>query len=1038
MLLAEFGVKRPVTNLMIFLGLIVLGVMSIIFLSIDLMPEMEIPAITVMTAYRGAAAEDVETAVTKHIENDLSIVSNLTEINSYSREGMSAVVCRFNWGANLDEAANEIRDRLGFTEMKLPDDAEKPIIVKFSTTAMPILAWGVTAKESWENLYEILDEELTVSLKQIEGVGAVQLIGGLQRQINIEVDKAKLAAYGVSINEVENAIRTHNYSLPAGSLKVGPNEYMLQTPGEYKRVDEIGQTVIKLVAAAPVRLKDVATVSDDFQEPPGLVYVNGTPGLLVFIQKQSGSNTNEVVAKVYDRLESIKKRLPADIKMMEMFNTADFINLTLNNLTSTVIFGGILVIIITLIFLGEIRSSLIITLTIPFSLIVSFTFLYVWGKTINMMSLASIAIAIGMVVDNAIVILENIFSHRGRGKDQYQAAIVGASEVGLAVSASALTTIVVFVPLIFLKGIVGIMFKELGVMIIVTILASLMTALTFTPMLASRFLTFSKDVFSRKPRWYLALENTYRAVLGWALRHKFQTVVLSILVLALSLSVIPLMGTEFFPEEDTGDLRVTVELPPGKRMEEAVKISQDVEKVFHEVCGKDLANIYTRTGTVGLGGAIMGMKEGSNVVMIGAKLVKVGQRRRSDKQIAQEIRSKLAKLPGIVKMDVKTGDPMAQAMTSSGKALSVDVYGNNMDDTDKIAAQIKYIMDHTEGAKDAAISRDIAKPEWKFIIDPDKASSLGLTKNYIASTLRTYFYGKTVSKYREGGYEYDIFVRLRPEDRQYMENITDSFISAPGTGLNIPISNVAKISEELGPIEIERKNQVRVARVEANLYQRSLGEVSSDIEKAVNKLALPEGVNLKIGGLIKEQKKSFRDLGLLMILSVFLVYAVMASQFESLLDPFIIIFAVPFGFSGVFISLFMRGYPISMVSLLGAVLLIGVVVNNAIVLVDYINLLRRPVAEGGYGMELMEAIMQTGVRRLRPILMTTLTTVFGLLPMAIQTGEGTEGWRPLGTTILGGLIFSTLVTLVLVPVLYAIFNKDKKISASAEWHILKG
>ncbi|MFA5794449.1 MAG: efflux RND transporter permease subunit [Candidatus Brocadiia bacterium] len=1029
MLLSEFGVKRPVTNLMIFLGIIVLGGMSILFLPIDLMPKMEWPAITVMTSYRGAAAEDVETSITKPIENDLSILTNLTEVNSYSREGVSNVVCRFNWGANLDEAANEIRDRLDFTKMRLPSDADKPIMVKFSTNAMPILAYGFTARKNWSRLHEILDQELATPLKQIAGVGAVQLIGGMIRQINIEIDKNKLLAYGTSINEVESAIRLHNYSLPAGSIKVGPNEFALKTPGEYKSVAEISGTIIKTTGDnIPVRLRDIAAVNDSFQEPSGMVYVNGDPGIMVMVQKQSGSNTDTVCKAIVDKLELIKKRMPTDVNYYEMFNTADMINLTMKNLSQTVFIGGILVILITLIFLGEIRSSLIISLTIPFSLISAFIFIYIWGKTINMMSLASIAIAIGMVVDNAIVIMENIFTHRAKGKDATQSAIVGASEVGLAVSASSLTTIVVFVPLIFLSGITGIIFKELGVMVIVTIAASLLTALTFTPMLASKILS-SKSSFEKKG-WFIYVEHFYAGILEWVLHHKAITVTIAGLVLIGSVALYPLLGIEFIPEEDSGDLQATMELAAGKKMEESTRVGMEAQKIFKEVCGKDIVAIYIRAGSVGMGGAAMGMKEGLNIVMIGAKLVNVKQRKRSDKDIAREIREKIKNIPGLVKTDLKTGNPIGSLMISAGKSLSVEIYGNDMKETDKIALAIKNIMDTTEGAVDTTISRDIAKPEWKIMVDDEKASSLGLTKNYIANTLRTYFYGKVVSKYREDGNEYDIFIRLRPEDRKYLENVSDAFIGLPSIGgqpgQNIQVSNIAKIKEEFGPIEIERKNQTRIVRVEANLDKRTLGDVAKDIETKISKLPIKEGVNIKIGGLVTEQKKSFRDLGLLLLLSIFLVYAVMASQFESLQDPFIILFSVPFGFSGVFLSLFIRGYPISMISLLGAVLLVGVVVNNAIVLVDYTNLLRRPLSEGGYGMGLFDAVFESGKRRLRPIMMTTLTTVFGLLPMAMQTGEGSESWRPLGTTILGGLLFSTLVTLFLVPVLYMAFNKDKK------------
>ncbi|MBI4834409.1 MAG: efflux RND transporter permease subunit [Planctomycetes bacterium] len=1027
----EFGVKRPVTNLMIFTAAIVLGLFSLHFLPIDLMPKIDPPAITVTTIYPGASAEDVETKITQPIENDLSIVSNLDELVSFSQEGISTVTCKFNWGENLDEAANNIRDRLDFTKRKLPTDAQQPMIIKFDTSMIPILGMGVTAKESWEKLYDIVDVQLSEALKRVPGVGAIQIIGGMEREIHVELNQNKMDAYGLSVREIESAIKNSNITIPAGSLKVGKNEYMLRMPGEFQKVGEIGRTIVKESKGKLVHLSDIAFVKDSFKEMKMNVLVDGDKGMMMMVQKQSGSNSVEVAHAVRDKLDEIRKTLPADVKINEMFNTAQFIEQTIDNLSTTIMWGGILVILVMLFFLRDLRGSLIIALTIPFSLIITLIFVYAFGMTINMMSLASLSIAVGMVVDNAVVVLENIAYHRSIGKPLKEAAIFGSSEVGLAISASTLTTIVVFVPLIFMTGISGIMFKELGIAIIVTLLASLFTALTMTPMLASQLL---KTVEEEKEGWYKVfykwsenifnkIEATYANMLGWALHNRALVIAGSFIIFVLSVLLVPFIGSEFIPAEDTGDLWITVELPVGKRVEETVKFGETLRKIFEAEAGKYIKHLFVRSGKSDFG-SMSGQKEGPNVVMVGAKLVALSERDIGIEEIGNRIREKYKLLPGVVKITVDSGNPLNRMLIGGAKPMSVDIIGEDMDKTNQFAAAVRDVMLKTPGTSDVSISRDVAKPELSININEDKAGLVGLNKATIGQTLRTYFYGNDTLKYRTGRKEYNILINLRPEDRQYVENVRDISIPSPG-GERVPLSSIAAITEKTGSIEIERENQERIVRVSSNVYGRSLGEVAADVEEGISHIPRPPDIKVNIGGLVKEQRKSFADMQLLLLLSIMLVYMVMAAQFESLLHPFIIMFSVPFAFSGVLFALWIAGYALSLVTILGAVLLVGIAVNNAIVLIDYINILR------SRGVVLAEAVLQAGRRRLRPILMTSLTTIFGLIPMAFAGGEGSESFRPIGMTILSGLTVSMFISLILVPVIYSLVNMDKKVIAKS-------
>jgi len=1029
MSLPEFGVRRPVTNLMIFSVIIVLALYSISRMGVDQFPKIEPPMITVISTYPGADPEEVEMKVTEPLENQLGTIPGLEKITSTSSEGSSVIVLKFMWGTNLDEASNDIRDRIELAKRYLPDipdEMDNPFIFKFNTSNIPILFIGVTADESYAGLYDLIDQNVCDALRQLPGVGTVQIQGGgLQRQINILIDRQRLESYGMSILDIQNALATENISQPVGNLKTGLSDYLMRLPGEFAKPEEINLVILGKKDGRIVYLKDVARIEDSFKEVTVKVRINRNRGLMLMIQKQSGTNTVQVAERLKKRLKELERNLPKDVKMYTIFDNSKDIIDSLDNLTSSLKISIVLVIFVVWFFLRQFLPSLIIALTIPFSLLISFIYLFLSGKAINVISLSSLAIASGMVVDNVIVIIDNIHRRLERGFRPQEAAIFGAKEMFLAVMASAGTTVVVFVPMLFIPGVVGIMFGELAAVIIVTITASLFTATTFSPMLASKWMkTKTQDqrnsAFSKfykiSEHWFTSWENFYSKALAWSLRHKKVVVFGFTIAFFLSLLLIPFVGNEFAPEEDSGDVRVTAYLAVGTRFEESDKVAHRIEEIIQKEV-PEARFYYARSGQVPGMGRGMGQTSGNNIVTAGAKLVSKTERKRSVKEIGQLMRTEIKKIPGILKTDVMTGNPIGRLITGgAGKSIQLEIIGNSFEETDALANRIKTIMESVPGTVDVSISREMKRPELQIEIDREKASILGLNMNTIASTIKTYITGSTASKYREKGQTYDIFVRLEESSRSNLEDIQNLSIVSPYSQKSIKLSNIARIIEDSGPEEIERKNRERVVRVECNAYKRSSGKIVEDIKAELRKVTIPSDIMVNFGGEAEEQKKAFKDLTLLLILGIVMVYMVMAAQFESLVDPFIVMFAVPFTFIGVILSFLLTGTTLSIISFLGIVMLMGIVVNNAIVLVSYINILRAR----GYSM--MEAVTQGGKARLRPILMTSLTTLVGLLPLALSRGEGSETWQPLGITMMGGLMVSAMITLLFVPTMYAVFE----------------
>ena len=771
-------------------------------------------------------------------------------------------------------------------------------------------------------------------------------------------------------------------------------------------------------------------MEDSFKEETMQVRSNGRLGMMLMVQKRSGANTVEVAGQLKKKIKQLEESLPGDARLSVLLDSSEHISQSIKDLSQTVYWGGFFVILVVLFFLRQFSPSLIIGLTIPFSLIIAFIFMYFLGYTINIMSLSSLAIAIGMVVDNAIVVTDNAYRYREKGRNPQDAAIQGASGVGLAVSASTLTTVVVFLPMAFLSGITGIMFKQLAVLVTITLLASLFTALTFTPMLCSKLLRHIPEENSsgeRKSRYQIfyqfsgrlfeRLEDGYSRLLSWGLKNKKKVIFGAIGVFVFSLLLVSKIGAEFIPEEDTGDLNLEIQLPVGTRYEETLKTSREVENIIKSDVPEALT-VFSRVGysSASRFGSAFGSRMGSHIMTIGIKLSKLKERKRSVKEIAQALRPRIQGLLGVKRINVQAGSPFSRVLFGGGKPVSIEILGHDLELTDSLAQQIRLEISGIKGITDVVVSRELGRPELQIVVDRAKAASLGLNMSAISDTLRTYFYGKTASKFRQGGDEYDILVRLRESDRMNIKDIGNIPLMS-GSGKMIPLNNVARVIQRSGPVEIERQNQERIIKVEANIYRRSLGDIAKEIKEVLSRINLPQDVTINLGSDIEEQAKSFKELILLFLLGGLLVYMVMASLFESFLDPFIVMFSVPFAFSGMALGLFISGVNLSVLAFLGLVMLVGIVVNNAIVLVDYINILRRS------GMPLLEAVVSAGKNRLRPVLMTTLTTLFGMLPLALSRGEGSELWQPLGVSMLGGLSFSTFITLILVPVLYVIFEK---------------
>ncbi len=1017
--LPELGVKRPVLTTVVFTLILIIGIISLANLSLELLPDFSYPAVSIITTYRGAGPEEIESSITKLIESTVALVPNVKNVYSTSEEGVSAVTVEFEWGTDIDEAANDIRDKLDLIKDMLPDEASKPLLFKFSTSMMPILLIGVEADESYPVLYHLLKKKVVDPLKQVEGVGDAALTGGLIREIKVNVNQVKLNGYGLTINDVVNAIRFNNITQPGGKITIGKGDYIIRVLGEYQSVNEIKNVVVGNFRGTPVYLRDVAEVVDGFADETTVVRVNRKPGIMIWVQKQTKANSVEVAKRCKEKLEEIKKALPPDVKLHVIFDSSRFIKKSINNLSRTIMWGGIFVLIVVFLFLIDWRASIIIGLTIPFSLIVAFIFLYALGYTINITSLSSLAIAIGMVVDNGIVVTENIYRRRFElGEDVRTASIRGAKEVMSAIIASTLTTVAIFIPILFVKGLIGILFKQLALAVIAVLSASLLVALFLSPMLTSRlFKTKMRREFfikaeQKNNQIFKKIYEVYLKILSWALSHKAKTVLIAIGIFVLSLLMFSVIGKEFLPRTDESRVRLVLELESGTTLDVTKKVVQKIEKIVKENV-PEVKSILTRCGKSPKGlGAAAGMEEGDNIANISIRLVEKEKRKRSSDEIAHMLVQKIKQIPGVKSIKTETGG--SSGAFGFGKPVEIEIYGYDLDKSFKFAKKIKKILASIKGVQGITINRKPGKPELQFRVNKRKAWSSGFSLAMISEIVKNSFAGVTASKYKEEGEEYDIFVRLRKEDRASINNIRNLLIRRMD-GKLISLDTLGEFILKRGPKQIFRKNRERMIKVSADIFGKPLSQVEKEFEEKMKKVTVPSGIHYKFSGEIEQRRSTFSTLFLLVFLGILLVYLVMAGQFESFLDPFIIMGTVPFAVTGVAFALFFTGVTLNIISYVGIIMLVGIVVNNGIVLIDYINRLRREE-----GMELYEAIKQGSKTRLRPVLMTAFTTIFGMLPMALSRGAGAELWVPLGVTIISGLLFSTLVTLIFIPTVYAI------------------
>jgi len=1025
------AVKNPITTLMVFIAIIIFGLYSLVKLPIDFFPEIEFPIISVFTSYPGTNAADIETNISRPLEDGLTTVSNLKQIYSQSRDNISLVMLEFEYGTDLDGAANDIRDALSLVKSALPDEAAEPVIIKFSTSMMPILVYAITANESYEGIEKLLEEKIVNHLNRIEGIGSIYLIGTPTREIGIDIDPVRLEAYNISVEMIGSILQAENLNMPAGNVEMGKSDYPLRVQGEFEESDQIKNIVIGSFRGRTIYLKDVATVSDTIKKMTVDQKIDGKQGIRMMVMKQSGANTVQIVKKINKELNKLQKNLPGDISMMEIFNTSQFITDSVNNLAKTLMFALIFVILVVLFFLGRWRATFIVVLTIPISLIVSFIYLRISGNTLNIISLSALSIAIGMVVDDAIVVLENITKHIERGSTPREASIYATNEVWLAVIATTLTVVAVFFPMTMVSGLTGIMFRQLGWIVSITIVTSTVAAISLTPMLSSIMLRLKPKQSNPGPFSYERtilpfldwLDNFYEKSLRWALNHKKIVIFLAFAVLVISIVLATNLKTEFMPQADEGSISATIELQSGTRLSETSKITRKIEDyIDNNIPEKDI--MATSAGTDESSGfAAIFMTSGSNAINLSMKLKNISERERSVFEIADQLRNYFENIPEIVKFDVSTegGGGMSENI------IEVEVYGYDIEKTTLLANELSEKIEEIKGATNINISRDKPKPELRIILDQNKMSQNGLNTAMVSTMLRNRVVGLTATKFREAGEEYDMVIRFKEEYRNSILHIENIIITNP-LGYKVRLGDIGRVEEFWSPPNIDRKRRERVVTISVTPYKTPLGALAKEIKSVIDDTEVPSDILVEVGGAFEDQQEAFADLALLLLLSLTLVYLVMASQFESFKMPFIIMISIPFAFTGVILALLITGTSLSVIAALGAIMLVGIAVKNSIVLVDYINLMR----DRGY--ELDEAITRAGRSRLRPVLMTAFTTILGMLPLALSTGEGSEIWSPMGISVIGGLIFSTIITMIIVPAVYRVIitrteRKQKYVNA---------
>ncbi len=1025
MKLPDFSVNRKVTTAMLAMILVVLGFIALTKLGLDFFPDIEFPTVSVITTYRGASPEDIENTITKPLEQVINSVGGVKKVNSITSEGVSLVLVEFEWGTNLDFAAQDVRDQIGLYRSYLPEDASNPLVVKFSLSQIPVIFYGITSgRMPTYELQQLIKDEVSSRLDRIEGVASAQVFSTDIREILVDINKAALESLGLSLDQILLALRMENLNLPGGRIVERHYEFLVRSLGEFKSTNDIRNTVVgSTQVGQPIYLRDVADVKDTMKEARYLARIQGQKAVYLIINKRSGANTVITAKDVKKELAKISQILPPDIKFYSVFDQSDMIQQAVDRTVNNAVVGGFLAILFILIFVQNWRPTITIALAIPLSIITTFIAFYLAGYTLNLLTLGGLALGVGMLVDNAIVVIENTFRHIEEGKPRNEAAKIGASEVGMAITASTLTTIAVFFPMVFARGITGKLTRGLALAIAFSLIASLFVALTIVPLVASLLFKVSarqnKEGVTRLAGRFDKARNFYRKLLKWSLERRWRVLGGTLGLFLLSLAIIPFLGTEFMPSMDRSMFILSVKMPVGTSIEETDRVVQIVEnlmaqepliKVITAQVGSQAEdNPADAAGGFGI--------EGTHHGLLWVGLVDRNKRKLTDAQILERIRGKLPKLKDV---KFEALDMSQMMMGGAGSAVEIKIFGKELPVLKEIADNMVNRINNVEGLRDVTHSLAKGKPEYHISVNREQASRMGLMVSQVADAVQTAALGKVATRYREGDEEIDIRIRFDEKFRDTVDDIRNIPIMTPLKTM-ARLDQVASISRGEGPIKITRENQARVVTVSANIAGRDLGSVVRDIKTRTAEIekGLPSGYFVEIGGQYEQMTDAFKIMAGAFALATLLVYMIMASQFESFLHPFIIMFTIPLAIIGVILALLVSGQPISLAALIGVILLAGIAVNNAIVMIDYINQLKRR------GVEKKEAILQGCVTRLRPVLVTALTTIVGMLPMAISTSEGSEMRAPMAITVLGGLTATTFLTLFVIPIIYSLFDKVK-------------
>jgi len=1022
--LAQFSVRRPIFTTMVTLIVVTLGAVALSRLRIDMLPEIEMPRLTVRTTYEGASPEVIERLVTQPVEEILATVPGVEEMTSISSEGRSTVRVTFVWGTDIDVAAQDVRSRLEDELNELPEEVERPQIRKFDIASFPVVLLGIGSKLAPVELNTLIEDHIRYRFARLPGVAQVDLWGGYKREVRVELDPQKVRALDLPLDRVLAAIRDANLDLPAGEIESGRYETRLRAPAEFQDLDQIRNTVVTVREGAPVTIGQIAEVKDTYEKLTRIVRVNGDLGLRVAIRKQADANTVEVAARVLAEIDRINADYP-QIRVFPVINQGNLIERSISNVANSVLYGGALAILVLLFFLRSVRSTLVISLAIPISIVATFALIYFGNFTLNLMTLGGLALGVGMMVDSSIVVLENIYRRRAElGEETETASVTGTREVAGAILASTITTLIIFLPLMFVRGVSGLLFRELAYVVAFSLIAALLVALSLVPMLTSRFLRpraetdespgWRRRVLVRAEAGMTALSDGYRGLLQRALRHRALTIAIAVGITALSVLLLPLIGSEFMPPSDEGEVQVSGEMEVGTRLNLVDRQTQLMEQIAVPAVPEAVANVVS-VGSFGH------RPDAGATGEIRMSLVPSAKRGRSNEEVAADLRRRLdGKIPG---MKVRVRAPQGQfilerLLGSNEQGLTVEVRGFEFDVLELLANQVVKVLSDVPGVADVENTRKAGVPQAVIRVDRAKAAQIGLSVRDVAETIETAVAGRQAGEYRPAGHSYRILVQLQDAMKLSLDEILDMTVTTP-SGHPVALRNVVDVGSNRGPVLIDRKDQQRLISVNANIAGRDLGSVAADVQQRLAKIARPVGYEFVLAGTFEEQQKASRELLVSLGLALILVYMVLACQYESLRDPLVVMLSVPVASTGVLLTLWLTDTTLNVQSYIGCIMLGGIVVNNAILLVDQAGQLRNS------GMNSHDAVAEAGRRRLRPILMTTLTTILGLMPLALGVGEGAEAQAPLARAVIGGLTASTLITLVLIPVVYTLFHPDR-------------